>query len=56
MKKGNIALSPSKADELKKRIIDYFGLDTSCPCDNFASKFGGITRSQYIELANERFR
>ncbi len=56
LKKGEITVTSSKADELKKRITEYFGLDASCPCDDFSCKFGGITRSQYIELANERFR
>ena len=43
-------------DKLKQIIIDYLGLDESAPSDDFAKRFGGITHSDFIRLANERFK
>lgn len=43
-------------DKLKHIIIDYLELDESAPSDDFAKRFGGITRSDFIRLAKERFK
>lgn len=43
-------------DKLKHIIIDHLKLDKSAPADDFAKRFGGITRSDFIRLAKERFR
>lgn len=42
--------------KLKDIITDSLGLDGSAPSDDFAKRFGGITRSDFIRLAKERFK
>ena len=53
---GHIPVKPTAADEYKSRLTDMLGLDTEAPEDDFAERYGGITREQYIELAEKRFR
>lgn len=43
-------------DKLRSRIAARLGLDENNGADEFAERFGGITRKQYIELAEKRFK
>lgn len=43
-------------DRIKSHIAHYFGFDENNGADEFAEQFGGITRKQYIELAEKRFK
>ena len=52
---GIIAPENPKTDAWKNRLQDYLDLDPISPQDDFAVRYGGITRRQYIELAKERF-
>lgn len=42
--------------ELKRKLAEYLGEDENFDMDDFARRFGGLTRKQYIELAYERFK
>ncbi|HHV28079.1 immunity 26/phosphotriesterase HocA family protein [Acetivibrio mesophilus] len=42
--------------ELKRKLAEYLGEDENFDMDDFAKRFGGLTRKQYIELAYERFK
>ncbi|MBQ9518279.1 MAG: immunity 26/phosphotriesterase HocA family protein, partial [Firmicutes bacterium] len=42
------------ADRLKKCVAEYYGLDENSPADDMAARFGGITRREYIALAEKR--
>ncbi len=53
---GLVSKSETQSDVLKKRIAAYYGFRWETAQDEFAEKFGGITRSRYIELAKERFK
>lgn len=52
---GIIEPESSKTDEWKKMLQRYLELDPIAPQDDFAVRYGGITRGQYIKLAKERF-
>lgn len=41
---------------LKRKLAEYLGEAEDFDMDDFAKRFGGITRKQYIELAYERFK
>lgn len=43
-------------NHLKLSIARYLGFDEDNGMDEFAERFGGITRKQYIELAEKRFK
>lgn len=51
---GIIQRPETAKDVLKKTIARHFGFPIETACDEFAEKFGGITRRQYIELAERR--
>lgn len=56
-KTGHIASQKKTAqDKLRSRIAARLGLDENNGADEFAERFGGITRKQYIELAEKRFK
>lgn len=42
--------------ELKRKLAEYLGEDENFDMDDFAERFGGLTRKQYIKLAYERFK
>ncbi len=46
----------TKNEQTKKTIAEYFGFSLESACDEFAQRFGGITRKQFIELAKIRFK
>lgn len=45
-----------KAENQKKIAAQLLGLDEKSAFDDFAMRYGGITRKQYIEFAEERFK
>lgn len=45
-----------KSDEWKKRIIQVMNLDEENPQDDLAVRYGCLTRKQFIELAEKRFK
>lgn len=53
---GIIAHEEKPNDLIKKQICDYYGFKPETACDEFAEKFGGLTRKQFIELAEKRFK
>lgn len=55
-KQGLIPLSETKTHKLKKAVAEHYGFNYDTAFDEFAEKFGGITRSRYIELAEKRFK
>ncbi|MGN1415275.1 MAG: hypothetical protein ACI4XF_00385, partial [Oscillospiraceae bacterium] len=55
-KAGEIIRPESENDLYKKAIAEYYGFSPETACDEFAEMFGGITRRQYIELAEKRFK
>lgn len=58
LKKGRISTDEyfDYYNEAKKMIIQTLSLSPSSPEDDFAVRYGGITREQYIRLADERFK
>lgn len=55
-KPGEIPRPTTEDDLAKKTLAAHFGFDEETACDEFAKMFGGITRKQYIELAEKRFQ
>ncbi len=55
-KAGVIPYEENQKSRLKKRIARQLGFNEETACDEFAEMFGGITRKQFIELAEERFK
>lgn len=53
---GEIPRRGSNNDIIKKLLCEYFGFSPETACDEFAEKFGGLTRKQFIELAEKRFK
>ena len=49
----NNLLLPENRDRFKL-VMNRLGLPKDCSYDDFAKKFGGITRQKYIELIKER--
>ncbi|MBR4223318.1 MAG: immunity 26/phosphotriesterase HocA family protein [Oscillospiraceae bacterium] len=45
-----------KGDTVQQRMIAILGLDPDAPQDDFAERYGGITREKYIELAEKRYK
>ena len=53
---GTIPHPASVTDECKRVIAQRLGLDPENACDGFAEMFGGITRAEFIQLAQQRFK
>ena len=53
---GSIPSPKTDNDLIKKALTEYFGFEEKNACHEFARKFGGITRKQFIELAQKRFK
>lgn len=53
---GRIPRPKTDNDLIKKALTEYFGFEEKNACDEFARKFGGITRKQFIELAKKRLK
>ncbi len=51
---GLIARKEDGIDEQKRTVIRILGLDEANAYDEFAIRYGGLTRKQYIELLEER--
>lgn len=43
-------------NQMKNTIARILGLDPPNACDDFAIRYGGLTRKQFIELAKVRFK
>ncbi len=52
---GEIPLPETASEIWKRKIAEALGLSPDNACDEFAQRFGGITRKQFIQLAEERF-
>ena len=46
-------LLPENQDKFNL-IMRFLGLPDSCTLDDFAAKYGGISRKEYIELVGKR--
>ena len=53
---GHIAEGHTAADKMKQRLTEYLDLDRESPHDDFAKRYGGLTRKEYILLAESRFK
>ncbi len=51
---GRIPIVLTEADKCKQKIAEAVGLNPDNAYDEFAEKYGGITRQQFIKLITER--
>lgn len=50
---GSLPCPPHRYAEIQKKLTEHFGFSPETAVDEFAERFGGITRKQFIELAKQ---